>query len=298
MNMKAFAAAVLFACLAYPSASLAQAPATSTDTSAELETLRAEVTKAAAEIHVNDADLQLRFPYAPLVAAVAKLNSRPESERTINIQSTAANGKFWEDGATWCHSYLELQGPSDLRGAVVLSRFVATTQSNGSINLSIHADIGAKVQAHWHFMGRRVSGPFGIGNVCPPGGGAGGSIGGHGKTDVDLVMNLNLVQSANGGSLAYILSRVSPDKANMTLSVGFQHIGDLGIPMSFNIPSGQLATGEVAMLFLQRGTFSLPGGEKRSYVASLKPSGFHASQAGVVAGWKSNITFEGATASQ
>src|SRR5947207_5603666 len=107
MSNQALAVAAFMACISSLATSQAQAPGTAVAGSAELEALRAEVATASTRMLVNGADVQLRFPYAPLVVAVGKMNGHPEAERTINIQSTAANGKFWGDGPTWCNSYLE-----------------------------------------------------------------------------------------------------------------------------------------------------------------------------------------------
>jgi hypothetical protein len=295
MNKTKTTAAALAVCLASLSASHAQNSAAPASGAAELETLRAEVAAASSKMLVTGSDVQIRFPYAPLVAAVGTLNGMPASERTINVHSTAANGKFWEDGETWCHSFLELQGPNDLNGSVLLSNFGASPQANGSINLSVNAHIQARVQAHWHFMGKRfdifVAG-IKVGNACPPGGGFGGSIGGHGESGVDLVANLALVQSATSGSLGYALSLVSPNTANMTISVEFEHIGDLGIPMSFNLPMGKLSSGEFPMLLFREGSFELPDGSKRSYAVTLKPGGVQPDQTGITAKWTSAVTFK------
>src|SRR5262249_3822316 len=146
----------------------------------------------------------------------------------------------------------------------------------------------AKVQAHWHFMGRRygiyVAG-IQVGNACPPGGGVGGSIGGHGETAIDFVTNVSLVQSPTSGGIDYVVSLVSPDIARMTISVGFQYIGDLGIPMNFNLPVGKLSSGQFSMLFFQEGSLALPNGDMKKYAASLNPKGIRFDKAGVTATW-------------
>lgn len=88
------------------------------------------------------------------------------------------------------------------------------------------------------------------------------------------------------------MSLVSPNTANMTISVGFQYIGDLGIPMSFNLPMGKLSSGEFPMLLFQEGSFELPDGSKRSYAVTLKPGGVQADQTGITANWTSAVTFK------
>ena len=274
--------------------SMAHAQAIGADAEKTLETLRSKVGAASASMLVNGIDLQVRFPYAPLVAAVTKINNRPEVERTIALQSTAVSGNLWADSPTWCNSSLYLARAEGLRGSAILSGFNAAAEQDGSLSLGLHVEMKAQVDAHWHFKGARFNiylAGHKIGNACPPGGGLGGDIGGHGETSLDGAASLRLTQVPTSGELAWALTVISPQTVNMTLSIGFQHIGDLGIPQSFNVPLGQVAKGRFPLLLLQNGKFSLPGGGERTYKATLTPVEFQTSGWGVVAGWKSQLAF-------
>ncbi len=258
-----------------------------------LETLRNKMTAASASMLVSGVDFQIRFPYAPLMTALTNMNNRPEAERTIVLQSIALNGDLWSDGPTWCNSSLYLARAEGLRGRAILSNLSAKAQQSGNLNLGVHVDLKAQVDAHWHFKGKSYDHNIaGIKiRVCPPGGGFGGDIGGHGETSFDGAANLRLSQVATSGELAWELTLTSPPAVNMTLSIGFQHIGDLGIPQSFKVPLDQVARGQFQLLLVQNGTFSLPGSKERTYKIVLTPAEFQISSWGVTAGWKSQVVF-------
>ena len=137
-----------------------------------IEALRKEVEPLVAPLQSTKSDVRVFASFDPIVAAVAGLNAVPAAQRTVSFQSTGASGHFYDNNSL-CNSYVELQGPGDLHAAGALTAFNATTQEDGSLLLTAHADTSGHVQAHWQFLGVRVSGPFGIGNVCPPGGGVG-----------------------------------------------------------------------------------------------------------------------------
>ena len=84
---------------------------------------------------------------------------------------------------------------------------------------------------------------------------------------------------------------ISPDKTSMTLSFGFQGIGNIGVPMDLSLPVGNMATGAVPMLFYKQGQFVLAGAQKK-YSVTLTPAEFSATQAGLTASWNSKISVE------
>ncbi len=269
------------------------AAATDNDLLAEralLDKARSEVDASVQTMLVKGADVEVTLPYAPLLAAVAQLNMLPQEQRRVTLQSYQRNGHLWEDGPTWCNSYAEIQGPNDLRATADLSAFDGSAATNGMITLNVHVDIVMNAQVHWHFMGRRVT-VFG-GGVCPPGGGFGGSIGASGQTGVDLASRISFAMSPDGGALTYGVDLVSPPTASMTLSFGFQNIGNLGIPMSMNLPLGRVASGEVPLLFGQTGEIVLPDKSVKKYQVKLKPVSVHADQSGLAAAWTESVTFQ------
>ena len=268
------------------------AAATDNDLLAEralLDKARSDVNDSVQTMLVKDADVEVTLPYAPLLAAVAQLNTLPQEQRRVTLQSYQRNGYFWEDSPTWCNSYAEIQGPNDLRATADLSAFDGSAATNGMITLSAHVDVAMNAQVHWHFMGRRVT-IFG-GGVCPPGG-FGGSIGASGQTSVDLASRISFAMSPDGGALTYAVDLISPPTVSMTLSFGFQDIGNLGIPMSINLPLGRVASGEVPLLFGQTGEIVLPDKSVKKYQVKLKPVSVHADQSGLAAAWTESITFQ------
>jgi hypothetical protein len=257
---------------------------------AQLDALRSEVSSQTTRMLVKQVDLQIVFPYAPIIAAVSKLNQLPQPARTITLQSTSGNGPLWQDGPTWCNSYVELKDPDSLSATAVLSGLTAKADANGAIELDAHVDASLQqAKLHFQFMGPRVS--IGIGNVCPPGGGVGSVVGATGQKSVDLVTKLSFSQLSDSGTLGYSVQLISPNKTSMTLSVGLQPIGNIGIPMDLPLPVGNLASAAVPMLFSKQGQF-LVGGVKKKYSVTLTPAGFSADQAGLTASWDSKISVE------
>ena len=261
-----------------------------------LDKARSEVDALVNEMLVVDADLKITLPYAPLIDAIQQLNTLPKAQRRVTLQSFQRNGYLWEDGPTWCNSYAEIQGPNDLTATADLSSFSAKADADGKIMLRARADIAMGAQIHWHFMGRRITAhfmgaPVG-GGICPPGGGFGGSIGARGNTGIDMTSAITFAVSPDGKTLTYNVDLISPRRVGTTLSFGFQHIGELGIPMNFSLPVGRVASGEVPLLFGKDGEVILPNRTIKKYRVELKPVSIHADQHGLSAAWTSTIIFQ------
>lgn len=265
---------------------------------AQLVALRAEVEPLARPIMVNGSDLRVFISLAPLVNAVSALNSRPQAARTINVQSTGRNGDFWSNGGDWCGSYVELDSGNSLHATAAMSNFSAQVRDDGAIALASRADINGHVQVKFQFKGRRVSQTIGIcpacvhTNVCPPGGGVGTSIGvGFSKT-IDMQLLMAFARSADGRSVDYRASFVSPKEVSVTAEIGLGPIGTLGQPMSFNLPAGPIASGSIPLLVTNDGKFELPGGAgARVYSLVLTPAEFVAGKNGITAAWKASVRF-------
>jgi hypothetical protein len=259
---------------------------------AAVEALRKSVAPLAAPLQVKGSDARVFVSLTPLVAAVTDLAGRPVAQRTIQVQSIGANGKFWEDG-DWCHSFVELQSPGDLRATAELRNIVATLRDDGALLLTTRAAVNGRAQVKFQFRGRRVSGPGGIGNVCPPGGGVGSSIGVGFQKDVDLALALTFAAAPDGRSLAYAASFISPDKVSVTAQIGLGPIGTYGHPMSFDLPKAPLASGSFPLLILQSGVFKLPGDAgERQYSFAMTPIGFTTDKKGITANWKTLVQFK------
>lgn len=116
-----------------------------------------------------------------------------------------------------------------------------------------------------------MRGPFGLGNVCPPGGGAGVHVGAKGETSFSLRTLAKVSQETGEGGIRYDLSILSPPSIKMTVSIGFEHIGDLGVPLSLNVPQGVLMSGKIPLLLQTSGSVKLPDGTSRDYTIVITP---------------------------
>ncbi|QIM52728.1 hypothetical protein [Hydrogenophaga crocea] len=265
----------------------------------EVSKLRAEVEPLARSIIVVSNDLRVFASLSPFVDAVKTINDRLQDKRTIRVQSTARNGKFWEDGPTWCNSYVELDNPDSFRANAVLSKVSADVRDDGAITLGSRAEIDGRVQLKFQFKGARYQQTIGIcpvcvrTNVCPPGGGVGTSIGVGFQKNFDLQLLMAFARSADGRSVDYKAGFVSPKDISITAQIGLQGIGTIGHPMSFDLPQDPIASGSFPLLVTNEGEFKLPGGAgERTYTFVLTPTEFVANKNGITATWKSTVQFK------
>jgi len=244
---------------------------------------RAEVINAMKDTGVTDADIEVSLPVAPVLQAVAAINAAPAGQRTVHVRSTGANGKFWQDGPTWCNSFLELGYPDGFQADAVLGNFAPSFPTSNTMAISADVSVSVNVKAHWHFKGRRT----GFFHACPPGGGFGGIIGANGNTGFKVTGHLDLVQDA--GNFRYQVSVVDPPTVNMTISIGFQGIGTLGIPQSFNLPLGVVASGPLPLMIANKGEVTLPGEQKRTYSILLAPKRVSINQSAAIGAWTGKV---------
>ncbi len=287
----ALALALLSACMLNVGCTTKDIAKDTATQAARLLALQKEVEPLAAPLQSIKSDVRVFASFDPIVAAVAGLNALPAEKRTVSFQSTGANGHFY-DNNDLCNSYIELQSPGDLNAAGALSAFSATAQEDGSLILTAHADTSGHLQAHWQFLGVRVK-PFGIGGgTCPPGGGVGGSIGATFNKGLDVSLHVGFAMSSDGQTLTYQASIINPPTVDVTISAGFGNLGNLGIPVSFAMPGGAIASGQFPLLIAAGGKFVVPS-EKgpRTYALALKPVSFVATKAGAVAEWNSVVDF-------
>ena len=258
---------------------------------ARLQQLRQAMVPVVAPLLVNDAQARVFLSLTPVANALAGLNSLPAASRTIVVQSTGRNGHFWSDG-DWCHSYVELDASDSLRARAELSQLKASFREDGGIELGTHAAVRGKVQVKFQFKGKRVRvWPFG--NVCPPGGGVGTSIGVEFAKDLDLGLLLSFARSADGQALAYSARFIRPAEVNVTAQIGLGQVGTIGHPMSFALPGAPIASGTVPLLLGRQGSLRLPGvAQPRTYAFQLTPTAFSTTGQAVTAAWKAKVVFD------
>jgi hypothetical protein len=257
----------------------------------EVARLSASVKIAAAPLLLKDTDIQVFISTAPIVEAANRLAALPPQSRAVAMLSRARNGYFWSDGATWCNSYVELFDGNALQVRGSLDALSATVADDGAIHLNPTLSVSGHIQFHFHFMGPRIRGPFGIGGgVCPPGGGVGTSIGVDFSKGQPIVMRVGFDNSSND-ALHYSVAIISPASIDVTAQVGLGQIGNIGVPQSFDLPRGPIARGEIPLLVKNSGEFQLPDRRVRKYALVLQPKQFQPSKAGLLASWTAVVEF-------
>ncbi|AQH00431.1 hypothetical protein A9R05_15635 [Burkholderia sp. KK1] len=285
-----FAFAVLVACASV----LADTTTSIAEQQARIAALRKDVASLVAPLQTIHSDVRVFASLEPIVAAVADLNGRPANERTLTLQSTAPNGHII-DNNNLCNSFAELQGPGDLHAQGELTGLRAATQDDGSILFSGHAATSGHIQLHVQFFGPRIYPPWPLprgGGTCPYGGGNGTSVGAGFNKDLDLHIRVSFALSPDGQSLTYQAVLIDPTKVDVTVSIGLGALGNLGYPISFDIPQSPY-TGQFPLLITKGGAFTIPGETgPRKYALVLKPGSFAATKAGVAVEWTSVVDFK------
>lgn len=289
--MRSYLAALALVSISFAPESLAVTPEEISAKQTAVKALQDRLAPRVTPLLVSGSDVRAFLSLAPIAQGVAAIAATPAAARTIRVQSTGANGRFWEDG-DWCHSFVELQSPDSFNASVELTNLVGSILDSGAIQVSTRAVSRGKVQVKFQFKGRRVSGPLGIGNVCPPGGGVGTSIGVEFEKDSDLVLQVSLSRGSDGHSVAYAASFVSPEKVEVTAQIGLGAIGTIGHPMSLPLSRTPLASGSFPLLLAQEGKFTVYGGGERTYSLIMTPQSFVVNQAGITATWKSTVQFK------
>ncbi len=257
---------------------------------AELVKLRAEVAPLVAPLTVTGADLRVFASLTPLVESVAEINARPPAARLITVRSTGRNGNLWYNGGAWCGSYVKLDESDSLNVKAALSNVAASIRDDGAIALGSRVNIDGHVQVKFQFKGHRIYYPFG--SYCPSGGGVGSSIGVDFKKTLDLQLLLAFARSADGRSIDYKASFVSPKEVKVTAEIEIKPITTLGQPMGFDLPQSPIASGSFPLLISKEGKFELPGGGERVYSFVLTPAAFVANKDGITGAWKSTVQFK------
>jgi hypothetical protein len=240
---------------------------------ADLSKLRDEVAALAAPWLIRDADVQVKIAQDVFTRATGVVSSG----RTFVFEGVSKAGHVWSagGGGLGCGGFAEINdGGRAFRFAVTLHSLSATWQQDGRLATKVDLGFNASGNIHGH-----VHGPAGVCGVswqypagrwscdCPIGGGAGTNAGFSGQERRVFDGYLAFSPEANG-DLSYGLHLTSPSEIPVTVSVGLQHIGNIGIPIRIAVPNGQIAGGRWAGLVQTRGKVRV-GANDRPYELAL-----------------------------
>lgn len=236
-----------------------------------------------ASLQQSNSDVRVFASFDPIVAAVASLNQLPAQQRAVSLQSTRAIGHFY-DNKDLCNSYVELQGPGGLHASGVLAGFNAAAQEDGSLLLTAHAGTSGHLQVHWQYLGLRTR------RGCPTGAGESGSTGLDFERGLDFSVRIGFAMAPDGQEVAYQATLLNPRRVDVRLSTSVEHIGNLPIPISINLPGPAIASGKFPLMIGPGATFVVPGTTGlNTHPLTLKPVSFAATKAGIVMEWNSAI---------
>ncbi len=252
---------------------------------ARIGELQSEVEPLVAPLQTTKADVRVFASLEPIVGAIALLSGLPAAQRTMSFQSTATNGHFY-DNSDLCDSYVESQGPRDFHASGELTSFKASTEGDGSLLFTAHADISGHVRVRWHFFGvRRFD--------CPPEGAMGGSVNAAFKTRLDLKIRAEFAMAPDGQSVSYQATISEPRRVAVTIRISVGPFGRLPLPTSFDVSGGPIAAGQFPLLVASGGKVVVSGDTRpREYGLTLKPIAFSSTRAGLVAEWISEVAIK------
>jgi len=237
-----------------------------------LAKLQAQVSKLASPLLVTDADLRIKVSQAVFAKIMTAISALPSNERQATFDGKSASGYVWSQGGGFlgCGGYAEINsGGRDFHFTVNISNLNATWRPDGRMAVHLDAAANAWGTIHGHIKGPAgaCSGPslkYPVGRWscdCPIGGGFGTVVGISANKGSAFDGFLTIAPKSDG-QIAYALVLTSPQSLSVTVSAGLQRIGNIGIPMTFSLPSSPLIQGAIAGVLTDRGVLTVAGSEQ------------------------------------
>jgi hypothetical protein len=205
-----------------------------------------------------------------------RLFERVLAARAITFRMTRASGQLVNSGGggAGCGYYVEVAS-NDLNADLNIRGSNASWSANG---LGLRPDFRFVAWGTLHGHVRGPACPF-TGCGCTIGGGAGTTVGVRTERDDSLPLTLRLAATSQGWAA---LSLVQPQnkKIDVTLSIGLQGIGNLGIPTSFDLPAATYFTADAPRAFGSEGQLEIPGAQPKLYRVDISPKPLEVSDKG------------------
>lgn len=240
-----------------------------------IQALEQKLAPKVAPLLVPNADLRLWISKSMTSVLTSYFNSLPATQRHVHYDATSEGGQLQNSngGALGCGWYVSLEGGNSAHADLDLLNLVAGMNPNGSLDTSLGFHFSFTAQLHGHVKG--PPGPCSLWHPwptcdCPIGGGAGTSVGIDGQQGGTITGSLNPRSDANNW-LIYDVSLTGPSSIPITISAGLQGIGNVGIPMNVNLPTGIISTGNVPNLFGGTGSITVPNVISKQYTFTIQP---------------------------
>lgn len=244
----------------------------------KLQEIQAKLATSTNNIRVVDADMRLWVSRNFISTALAVINQLLSASKTVHLQTSSEEGYLKEQGGgiLGCGYYAELQDRNKLAANLELKSVRPFWAQNNDLNFD--ADFGFNFSGQVHGVARGAAGlcveqvekkvfgktikvPTGktwMSCDCPVGGGIGSSAGLSGEKGGTLSGRVTLSSDQNDW-LHYELALTGPPELAVTVSVGLEKIGSLGIPITFPVPARVLSVGTAPPLFAETGVVVIPG---------------------------------------
>lgn len=213
-------------------------------------------------ILVEGRDLGVWTSGSLFVDVLRRYGELPPQSRHYTFDSTHRTGRLEESGGggLGCGWFAEIQDHRDFHARLDVTRAAGSWRPDGHLDMELGFAFAFDAQVHWH-----VKGPAGPCSIiepiptcrCPIGSGVGGSVGVRGERSDALHCSVRVTQNAPG-LMSYDISLISPSEIPITLQFDVQHVGTVGHPTKFQLPTGTLLAGSVAAAFGTEGEVTIP----------------------------------------
>jgi hypothetical protein len=216
----------------------------------------------------------------------AHLFERLLAGRSITFRMTGGSGQLVNSGGggAGCGYYVEVVS-NDLNGDLNIRTGNSVWSSAG---LALRPDFRFVAWATLHGHVRGPACPF-TGCGCTIGGGAGTTVGVRAERDDSLPLQLRISNDSQGNAT---IALVQPaDKTiDVTISIGLQGIGNVGIPTSFVLPRATYFTTTAPSTFGTQGEIEIPGVKLVQYKMTFAGQPVEVTQSGFAARLLATIT--------
>jgi hypothetical protein len=247
---------------------------------------------------VTDANLRVWLSSNVTASILKAYNQATPDKRHFHYDATGETGQLKNSngGALGCGWYVTIEGGNSAHADLDTSNLNATWNPNATVNAGLDFKFAFNAQVHAHVKG--PAGPCSIWHPwptcdCPIGGGFGTSVGTSGDKG-GTIGALATLKSTPSEWLAYDVALVSPSSISITLVASLGQFGDVGIPASFSLPTGVLATGSAPSVLGGQGEVKVgnPPIIDKLYTITVTPSNSIANETGIAVKAAARVQFK------
>lgn len=227
----------------------------------------------------SDSDLSLHASPALFTTIISGLNS-VSPPLDISLGDVSEHGYIKQAGGSSGY-YVELLGRNDLQATTAIRNFRGSWTGPGNVAVLADFALSASAQIAYH--------------VQTPVGGVDGSAAVNGKK-AGTIMGTAIFTTDGRRWPDYEIQLIGPPTIEITLNARAGRLGEIGVPVKFNMPVGSLVRGNAPGFFSHLGFIEIhmPDGttQQRAYQLSLEPHSSIFDQSGFSTTGRVKITWQ------